>query len=117
MDITRDKKVEIGVRRIIGETLLRLRRERNMSAGEFCQLLGFTSKQYAELEQGTKIMNVPRFLQCISSLGGWVEIHTNDGLTIDTRKIYEVPAMLPEQLAIINDLRQSSSKDKQPGEQ
>ena len=99
MDNTRDKDVEQGVRRIIGETLIRLRRKKGITAAEFCDTLGFSSGQYAELEQGQKIINVPRWLQCISTLGGWIEVHTKDGDTIDTRDIYHVPGVRPEQAA------------------
>ena len=99
MDNTRDKDVEQGVRRIIGETLIRLRRKKGITAAEFCDTLGFSSGQYAELEQGQKIINVPRWLQCISTLGGWIEVHTQDGDTIDTRDIYPVPGVRPEQAA------------------
>lgn len=106
MDTTRDKDVERGVRRIIGETLIRMRRKKNMTASEFCETLGFTSMQYSELEQGLKIVNVPRWLQCISTLGGWVEIHTPDGDKIDTREIYEVPGVRPEQTARLEQERQ-----------
>ena len=93
-----NKDVEIGVRRIIGETLLTLRRQNNIYAGKFCEQLGLSSKQYAELEQGSKIMNLPRYLQCLATLGAWVEIHTSEGTVMDTRGIYEVPAMRPNQI-------------------
>lgn len=108
MDKTRDKDVERGVRQIIGETLIRLRRKKNITASEFCESLGFSSGQYSELEQGLKIINVPRWLQCISTLGGWVEVHTEDGDTIDTREIYQVPGVRPEQVARTNGERQKS---------
>ena len=106
MDPTRDKDIENGVRRIIGETLIRLRRKNNITSSQFCNTLGFSSSQYAELEQGRKIINLPRWLQCISTLGGWVEIHTHDGQTIDTRDIYQVPAVRPEQAAQNEQQRQ-----------
>lgn len=91
MDKTRDKVVEKGIRQIIGQTLIQLRRESNMSVEQFCERLGLSDSQYMELSQGEKIMNIPRFLQSIAVFGGWIEIHTESG-SIDTREIYNVPA-------------------------
>lgn len=110
MDNTRDKDVERGVRRIIGESLIQLRRSQNVTASDFCSRLGLTTAQYAELEQGQKIMNLPRYLQSLATLGAWVEIHTAAGFTLDTRSIYDVPGMRAEQVERLERTRQQSTE-------
>lgn len=110
MDNTRDKDVERGVRRIIGESLIQLSRAQNVTASAFCDRLGLSTAQYREIEQGLKIMNLPRYLQSLATFGAWVEIHTADGFTLDTRTIYEVSGMRAGQVERNNRTRQQSTE-------
>ena len=91
MDITRDKDVEAGVRRIIGDSLLALRKDNGLTAKQFCDLLGISTSFYAELEQGEKIMNMHRWLRSISTLGGKLTLTTPSGQKIELSDIYDMP--------------------------
>lgn len=93
-----DKYLHGQVQRLSNTIILQLAEHKGWNKERICREFGWTDSYYEDFLKGRQTMNLKRFLQYVSTLGGGLSVTASDGTRIDFHDIYVVPALNDLQL-------------------